>query len=95
MDEFTRKFNTSEDREVQTHYILSAVYDALKEKGYEVSLMAGPKEISPNCGVALQFQPQYRDEVESILKEKDVLFEAVHLYTPKVEKGILKKLLGK
>ena len=66
-----------------------------EEKGYEVSLMAGPKEISPNCGVALQFQPQYRDEVESILKEKDVLFEAVHLYTPKVEKGILKKLLGK
>ena len=35
MDEFTRKFNTSEDREVQTHYILSAVYDALKEKGYD------------------------------------------------------------
>ena len=69
--------------------------ETLKEKGYEVSLMAGPKEISPNCGVALQFQPQYRDEVESILKEKDVLFEAVHLYTPKVEKGILKKLLGK
>ena len=34
MDEFTRKFNTSEDREVQTRYILSAVYDALKEKGY-------------------------------------------------------------
>ena len=33
MDEFTRKFNTSEDREVQTHYILSAVYDALKENG--------------------------------------------------------------
>ena len=35
MDEFTRKFNTSEDREVQTRYILSAVYDALKEKGYD------------------------------------------------------------
>ena len=32
---------------------------------------------------------------QSILKEKDVLFEAVHLYNPKVEKGILKKLLGK
>ena len=35
MDEFTRKFNTAEDREEQTHYILSAVYDALKEKGYD------------------------------------------------------------
>ena len=30
--------------------------ETLKEKGYEVSLMAGPKEISPNCGVTLQFQ---------------------------------------
>ena len=38
MDEFTRKFNTSEDREVQTHYILSAVYDALKD----ADLQAGP-----------------------------------------------------
>ena len=28
--------------------------ETLKEKGYEVSLMAGPKEISPNCsGVQL------------------------------------------
>ena len=35
MDEFTRKFNTAEDREEQTHHILSAVYDALKEKGYD------------------------------------------------------------
>ena len=35
MDEFTRKFNTAEDREEQTRHILSAVYDALKEKGYD------------------------------------------------------------
>ena len=31
--------------------------ETLKEKGYEVSLMAGPKEISPNCGVALSSSP--------------------------------------
>lgn len=35
MDEFTRKFSTLEDREAQTRHILSAVYDALKEKGYD------------------------------------------------------------
>lgn len=35
MDEFTRKFSTVEDREAQTRYILSSVYDALKEKGYD------------------------------------------------------------
>ena len=35
MDEFTRKFNTAEDKEQQIHHILTAVYEALKEKGYE------------------------------------------------------------
>lgn len=96
----TRRTDTMEQKQIGVVTFFSSQHairaeETLKEKGYEVSLMAGPKEISPNCGVALQFQPQYRDEVESILKEKDVLFEAVHLYTPKVEKGILKKLLGK
>lgn len=35
MDEFTRKFNTAEDKEQQIHHILTAVYEALKEKGYD------------------------------------------------------------
>ncbi len=69
--------------------------DTLKEKGYKVSLMPGPKDISPNCGVALQFEPEFKAEVESVLKEAEVLFEAVHLYTPVQEKGLLKKLLGR
>jgi len=69
--------------------------DTLKAKDYRVNLMPGPKEISPNCGVALQFEPQYKDEVEALLKEANVLFEAVHLYTPVQEKGLLKKLLGR
>ncbi len=69
--------------------------EALKNKGYQVSLMPGPKDISPNCGVALQFEPEKKAEVEAILKEADVLFEAVHLYTPVQEKSLLKRLLGK
>ncbi len=69
--------------------------DTLKGKGYKVSLMPGPKDISPNCGVALQFEPEFKDEVENVLKEAEVLFEAVHLYTPVQEKGLLKKLLGR
>ena len=35
MDEYTRKFNTAEERDMQARHILSAVYDALKEKGYD------------------------------------------------------------
>ena len=46
-------------------------------------------------GVVTFFSSQHAIRAEETLKEKDVLFEAVHLYTPKVEKGILKKLLGK
>ncbi len=34
MDEFTRKFNAAEDKDVQIHHVLIAVYEALKEKGY-------------------------------------------------------------
>ena len=35
MDEFTRTFTTAEDKEQQIHHILTAVYEALKEKGYD------------------------------------------------------------
>ena len=35
MDEFTRKFNTAEDKDEQILQILRSVYEALKEKGYD------------------------------------------------------------
>ena len=35
MNDFTRKFNTAEDRDVQVQHVLSTVYEALKEKGYD------------------------------------------------------------
>ncbi len=34
MDDFTRKYNTAEEKELQIHYVLTTVYEALKEKGY-------------------------------------------------------------
>jgi len=34
MDDFTRKFNAAEDKDVEIRHILTAVYEALKEKGY-------------------------------------------------------------
>ena len=34
MDEFTRKFNAAEDKDVQIHHVLTSVYEALREKGY-------------------------------------------------------------
>ena len=35
MNDFTRKFNTAEDRDLQVQHVLTTVYEALKEKGYD------------------------------------------------------------
>ena len=35
MDEFTRKFDATEDKEQRVHYVLTTVYESLKEKGYD------------------------------------------------------------
>ena len=35
MSDFTRRFNTAEDREVPVQPVLTPVYEALKEKGYD------------------------------------------------------------
>ena len=35
MEDFTRKFNTAEDKDEQIRHILQSVYEALKEKGYD------------------------------------------------------------
>ena len=35
MDEYTRKFNTAEEKDEQIHPILTSVYEALREKGYD------------------------------------------------------------
>ena len=34
MDDFTRKFDVAEDKNATTRQILTSVYEALKEKGY-------------------------------------------------------------
>ncbi|NLU23712.1 MAG: IreB family regulatory phosphoprotein [Clostridiales bacterium] len=34
MDDFTRKFNAAEDKDMEIRHILTSVYEALKEKGY-------------------------------------------------------------
>ena len=35
MNDFTRTFNTAEDRDLQVQHVLTTVYEALKEKGYD------------------------------------------------------------
>jgi hypothetical protein len=52
----------------------------LKKAGFPVRLIPGPREISPNCGVALRFPWERRDEAVSTLGQNSVQFEAVHHY---------------
>ncbi len=62
-----------------SHHALRAE-SVLKKAGFPVRLVPGPREISPNCGVALRFSYARREQAASLLGESSVQFEAVHLY---------------
>ena len=63
MDDYTRKFNAAEDKDQQVHYILTTVYESLKEKGYD--------PINQIVGYILSEDPTYitidRDELLQVL----------------------------
>ena len=52
----------------------------LLRRGLSVAVVPGPREISPNCGVALQFEYRQVDLVRDLLTEKKVRIEAIHQY---------------
>jgi hypothetical protein len=52
----------------------------LKRKDFTAVLIPGPREISPNCGVAVRFDWNRRDEVEVLLRENLVHYEDLHHY---------------
>ena len=52
----------------------------LKKAGFTVRLIPGPRAISPNCGVALRFPFERREEAVAVLEQNSVQFEAVHHY---------------
>ena len=52
----------------------------LKKEGFTVMLVPGPREISPNCGVAMQFEYRFAEQVQAILEKNKVQVEAVHQY---------------
>lgn len=52
----------------------------LRERGFNVKLIPGPKEISPSCGVALAFEYPDSDGVRRALEEARVPVEGIHSY---------------
>ena len=57
----------------------------LKRSGFAAQLIPGPKELSPNCGVALRFEHNRRDEVLAVLAEKSVRIDGVYFYRPRTD----------
>jgi len=58
---------------------------ALKRTGFAAQLIPGPKELSPNCGVALRFDYDQREPVLAMLTAKNVRVDGVHFYRPRTD----------
>ncbi len=56
----------------------------LREAEFTVALIPGPRELSPNCGVALRFEYTRSEAALAILADKKVQIEAIHEYHPRV-----------
>lgn len=63
----------------------------LKRHALAAQLIPGPKELSPNCGVALRFEYAARDHVAALLAANHVRIEGVHLYRPRTDEWTVRR----
>ena len=54
----------------------------LKEAHLAAKLIPGPKELSPNCGVAVRFSYAEKDQALAVLADRRVQVDDVHRYQP-------------
>jgi len=52
----------------------------LRKSGRPAVLIPGPREISPNCGVALRFDYHQKEEVQELFDRGFVQYESFHHY---------------
>lgn len=67
----------------------------LKQKGYTIEMIPGPKEISPNCGVAIKYDYLLTETIQPLLAASHVAVEAFHNYLLPERKSLLDKIMGK
>lgn len=67
-----------------SHHAIRAE-SVLKRNGLAAELVPGPRELSPNCGVALRFDYDRREHVVALLGAKKVVIDGVHLYQPRTD----------
>ena len=52
----------------------------LERAGLPARLVPGPREVSPNCGVAVAFVWEQEPDVQRTLEEAKIRYEAIHQY---------------
>ena len=77
MDDYTRKFSIVDDKDVEIYNILTTVYQALEEKGYNpINQIVGyilsedPTYITNHMGARTLFRKLDRDELLQVLVKK-------------------------
>jgi hypothetical protein len=65
-----------------SHHALKAE-GVLKKHDIEAALIPGPREISPNCGVAVRFDYTKKDEAVRLFNEYFIHYEDIHPYPEK------------
>ena len=65
-----------------SHYALRAE-TVLKRGGLPAKLVAGPRDLSPNCGVALRFELAQRARALELLEAHSVRIDGVHHFIPR------------
>ncbi len=65
-----------------SHHALRAE-EVLRKHGMKAVLVPGPREISPNCGVALRFAYGQMERVVALFNEYLVHYEEIHHYPPR------------
>ena len=50
----------------------------LVKEGFTIKLIPTPREFSSDCGIALQFEWSYFEQVKSMLNAAKVEFDAMH-----------------
>lgn len=57
----------------------------LRTDGLETELIPGPKDLSPNCGVALRFEYAERDRATALLEDARVEVDEVMEYVARTD----------
>ena len=77
MDDYTRKFSIVDDKDVEIYNILTTVYQALEEKGYNpINQIVGyilsedPTHITNHMGARTLIRKLDRDELLQVLVKK-------------------------